>query len=335
MPYEIWHHIFKLALEEVKIALPAHPKFRFTSCRTLLRVTHVSRRWREVALSSPDLWTRFACHNADQAFAFIERSQELPVSIFLAIGSIPGASSSDESDETRPEIPLDILTRLPHHRLRRLDLEAFLTPDTVMPLMDIHAPRLECLTISSLYDLDDDSPQDKVSLVQLLQGETEALKALALSPTVDGMPSNTFPNLTHLHIAVEPYSSAQPADIIRLLANTPRVQHLFVGALLGGEDVPIASLNALRLLVFSTCDSNLAFQVLEYLDLPSECFVRMHGILVGQEEHYELQPLPRLALFDIWILQQTTSGFSSSPMALPPVSGYRRTLRMLWARLPD
>ena len=332
MPYELWHGIFKLALGELqptRVALPANTDTRVDT-RPLLRLTHVSRRWREVALGSPDLWTRFDCHNADQASAFIERSQDLPVSVFLATGSIPGDPFTDdsESDETPSEIPLDILASLPYHRLRRLDLEAFLTPDTVTPLIDIHAPRLECLTISSLFTSDYSSYQANLSIVGLLQGDTEALAALAISPAVDWLPSNTFPNLTHLHIAFEAYSSAQPVDVIRLLANTPRVGYVFIGELLGETEHDsiahgIVPLHALRHLVFSTCRYKLAFQVLRHLDLPNECFVRMHDILVVPEQDGQPSPLPVLPLLHhVTHLDIAASEYELLLVADGPTSGF-------------
>ena len=41
-------------------------------------VTEVSRRWREVALGCPKLWSRIAFHNVEWAKLMLERSKQAP-----------------------------------------------------------------------------------------------------------------------------------------------------------------------------------------------------------------------------------------------------------------
>ena len=50
---------------------------------TSIKLTHVCRRWREIFISRPSLWTRLGCKNAEKTKAYIERSRTSPLEILL------------------------------------------------------------------------------------------------------------------------------------------------------------------------------------------------------------------------------------------------------------
>lgn len=66
----------------------------------IVRATHVCKRWRDIALNAPTLWTYFAIDRLDVTTAFLERSRSMPLSVFL----------------TNPRHPMHQLSRLlaPH-----------------------------------------------------------------------------------------------------------------------------------------------------------------------------------------------------------------------------
>ncbi|KAF9780875.1 hypothetical protein BJ322DRAFT_981571, partial [Thelephora terrestris] len=47
--------------------------------RHLIKLTHVSRGWREIFTSCPSLWTRLDCTNVDKTHVYIERSSSSPL----------------------------------------------------------------------------------------------------------------------------------------------------------------------------------------------------------------------------------------------------------------
>ncbi|OJT04094.1 hypothetical protein TRAPUB_5246 [Trametes pubescens] len=49
----------------------------------IVRATHVCKRWRDIALNAPSLWTYFAIDRLDVTTTFLERSRSMPISVFL------------------------------------------------------------------------------------------------------------------------------------------------------------------------------------------------------------------------------------------------------------
>ncbi|KAI0757795.1 hypothetical protein C8Q80DRAFT_122280 [Daedaleopsis nitida] len=303
LPPEILLGIFTLLVDELKdevnIILPLDPSTRVDT-ESLVRLIHVCRYWRSVALNAPTLWTRCDNRDMNKLSTFFERSRDCPVSLLFGVGWIAFSGPSD-SDEHRIRTCTthtrigNKLTLLQGSRLRRLDLEVTLTYENITPLSDLYAQYLECLTIS----MDEDRPQPHQNLwVPILAGHTDYLKALAIWPVKDWLPSNVFPNLTHLTLSFR-ISSATPRDLVVLLGRTPRLEFLFVDLLVHYQPVlpmPAHSiiLDKMRSLVFSSCAYTLVMPIMKCLSLPSHSLVRLDELLIEAEIDGPAGPLPHL-----------------------------------------
>ncbi len=76
LPNELVMDVFKHVLSDVDSCTTILFKFdKSTRVQTLplLRLTHVCRRWRRVALANPILWQRIDCHDPEQLEEFALR----------------------------------------------------------------------------------------------------------------------------------------------------------------------------------------------------------------------------------------------------------------------
>ncbi|KAI0762236.1 hypothetical protein C8Q74DRAFT_1440384 [Fomes fomentarius] len=69
--------------EEATVVIPP-PSGSYVDRGSLVRMTHVCRHWRQVALRTAILWTRFDMRRQDKSQAFFERSRGLPFSLHLS-----------------------------------------------------------------------------------------------------------------------------------------------------------------------------------------------------------------------------------------------------------
>ncbi|RDX45052.1 hypothetical protein OH76DRAFT_1486647 [Lentinus brumalis] len=170
--------------------------------RARLVLTHVCRGWRDLAAATPSLWS--AIHNDEEALYEEDISRAKTASMTLRLlGSRDGA-----------ETVLERISR----QLRRIDV-VYMQEPTLAALRRLEMPLLECLTaIARRYT--------SVRLWdQLLGANVVGLQGLALGEVV-GLPTNQFPNLTHLYLA-PPFSQTPPVStILKMLANTPALQYL-------------------------------------------------------------------------------------------------------------
>ncbi|CDO74868.1 hypothetical protein BN946_scf185004.g18 [Trametes cinnabarina] len=68
----------------------------------LVAASHVCQRWRDVAIRTPELWTQIKLDHVPSAAAFLERSQRLPVSLFLGVH--PGDILPDVTYALQPHL---------------------------------------------------------------------------------------------------------------------------------------------------------------------------------------------------------------------------------------
>ncbi|KAI1787630.1 hypothetical protein LXA43DRAFT_1164752, partial [Ganoderma leucocontextum] len=256
-----------------RITLPVTPRRAISPMTVqLLRLIHVCRRWRQIIFNTSGFWTFMDAsgRRRDMLDTFLRLSGSLPVSLFFC-----------------PEDRLVRLYRiLQAHspRLRRLDLGICINPSEVGKMLNFRAPYLECLTISTHMTF---VPHLITGLerIKLFNGGADALKALAILPRINWIPTNHFPNLTHFCCKFN-YSQtpAHAHDALFLLSNMPRLEHFFLERIretpyMGSwtpPSTPIPLLH-LRSMVFGcACSYESVLTILHRLSLRKDVFVRLN-----------------------------------------------------------
>ncbi|KAI0762228.1 hypothetical protein C8Q74DRAFT_1288939 [Fomes fomentarius] len=276
----------------------------------LLRLTHVCRTWRAVALANPAFWTRVDGCNTLQRDAYLARSQSLPLSMFLT--------------DKHPIPNLNTFLCTYAHRLQRLDLiietselralsfpvsegmlESVIITEVTNPKFLTHAVRVE------------DVPQQFV----LFDRPVLHLKALAIS-SMSGWPTNHYPNLTHLYISLW---HSQPSiggieywdvsAIVHLFSETPMLTFLHIDHLVDlcyDEDViasttPV-SLDNLRSVVFTYSAIKDVHTVISLLTIPGPAFIRLQHTYCHTHDTLLLPPFLANTLDGITALELQLSG---------------------------
>ncbi|KAI1783723.1 hypothetical protein LXA43DRAFT_955863 [Ganoderma leucocontextum] len=295
----IFHDVMALHERQPIILLPMDEKHLENEIDTepLLALSHVCRYWRDVALGTPALWTRIHGGRRDQMEAFLERSRPLTVTLFLDVEHQGGKWYGPLPEKLASVVE----ARGP--RLHRLDLSMIPSWDNVVPLLgSLKAPQLECLTItcSSPGGLFRDIGP---SWGPLLHDDVSSLRALALMPVTDWLPSSTFPHLTHLVLFFDPEVPPphHPFDLLRLLSNVPALAFLFLfyeESHMGNWRPPSQPilLRHLRSLVFTCCSYKLIRTVVSHLSLPEDVFIRLQDIDSPLGVDGAPAPLPPLPL---------------------------------------
>ncbi|KAI0716176.1 hypothetical protein C8T65DRAFT_642340 [Cerioporus squamosus] len=285
VPHELLSNIFKyvIAMDQssflyilgsdlliLGLVSEADVREAYTQARAVVRIAHVCRYWRQVALETPFLWTRIDGRRSERLCMFKEHSQDLPVSLYLKADVSNLANS---------------LNAAPAERLRRLDLEL----DTlerhmhVEPLTTWAPPNLKCLTTIADGEYYTGTIRRPLARVQLLGGHTDALKALALQFLGSWVPSNAFPSLTHLHLSFACSTDVETSDVRVVLANAPRLEFVFLAHLLYRSEpgpfhhAPIV-LNRLRSLSLVRSAYTSSTSLMQSLSVPDHCFVRLSAL---------------------------------------------------------
>ena len=232
----------------------------------LLKLSHVCKRWRNVMLSSPSLWVHIPCHNQPQFEEFAQRSQPLPITLFL--------------NPRPPDLAQSIFSQLAQ-RIQHL----YIPREAPFGHGLSQFLKLESLIVQLYYNGRRIWTQD----------ETLNLKALAIRYASPQSLSNSLPSLTHLYLELSGNElSMDPlADIVHQLAQTPCLEflrikdnHFFIWPVLPGPpseetEIECASLPNLRLLVFQDCASG-ATSLLSYLNMRSNTLIRLDSLSVSR-----------------------------------------------------
>lgn len=299
--------------------------------KPLHTLTHVCKYWRDVALGNPALWRHIHSRCHDQMKVFLECSQSLNVTLFLAV------VHWDVPEDGPVSAPMESLVKAHAARLCRLDLSMVpARPNISLVLASIQARHLEVLTsIASpcMYHTSSELSGALMTQELLLNGETSPLKALAIMPIVDWMPSCTpFPHLTHLFISFDAEPGlGHPFGVLELLSNTAVLAYFHVDLLI--VDAPNPGnwhpppdgipLSRLRSLVFTTCSYNHIYTILSRLSLPKDVFIRLQGTggHIDVETDGHPAPLPPIALRPATSLDISTEHDQFRVVADGPTSG--------------
>ncbi len=265
---------------------------------TILRLTHVCRRWRDLLLDWPSVWARTGCFFAEGTRTFLERSGSAPLSLAL--------SDDDPNAE-------DILAK--HgSRLKRLDLAISEGSDfpSLLPIISPWPSSLECLTIYAERRRGTDGPR-RTSSLRFSPPSLDGLKALALAPAPYWLPSNHFPALTHLTLdGGSEMRLPNVKSLLTLLMNSPTLQFIHIAAVdLDDKDdtippsTPTIALNQLRSLVFVSCEVE-TFDLLNYLSIPRHACLRIHDAEVQDSGRLRVPFLPLME--DLEELEIATEG---------------------------
>ena len=293
LPVEILSHIFRILWLETgphpRLDIDSWPRYHPIHS-SIIHITHVCRRWREIALDTPILWSRIDDTIASRMLAFLQRSRSAPVSLstYLALPhqGTAGAMVARVLDACR-------------ERLRRLDVRLHAYDIFTHSRINFAAPNLECLTIQcELYD-----GIETVHYPLLLQGQTTSLKALALLHIRHWLPANLFPSLVHLNISYFFMEELPLPMLSHLLADCPRLETLHIGEVwsypLLDLDLtpPVQKVHMPYLRSISTCCTTLqaASHILSSLELPSKTRIRIHNAPVSAHTTADDNRLPSLA----------------------------------------
>ncbi|KAJ8507230.1 hypothetical protein ONZ45_g10388 [Pleurotus djamor] len=263
-----------------------------------LRVGMVCRRWRQVSLSTPQLWTHISLglntkHN-NLAEDFLRRSKLAPLSLDVAFASIP-------KDVLQPK---DLfLDTIPTRPIRSLSLSSDGDDvDTVGSLMTScsisRAPYLRSLSLNgntSRGELAND----------YLWPEMPALRELKITEMPLPSPFPHLPSLRALKLSLRRsnWSTMTPLQILQILQDTPLVEEVDLSPLAGNipaasssNNFPCAHLPHLKSL-YLTMQSINTTHIFEYLTFPSSTAVNLmftrQPLTLDSIESSTMQELPQ------------------------------------------
>lgn len=150
---------------------------------TWIAISHVCRRWREIAIGYPHLWANIILSNRSWTTAMLERSKPLPIVISAAFEGRPLRAAL-----------LDALSQV--SRARELVLEVTMLHHLLESFKDQPAPSLESLRLVQSVGMSPCVLPDDV-----FGGHTPVLQELELDRvTIQWSSSLLRPRLTHLEI---------------------------------------------------------------------------------------------------------------------------------------
>ncbi|PIL28771.1 hypothetical protein GSI_08815 [Ganoderma sinense ZZ0214-1] len=191
--------------------------------RSLIAVTHVCRRWRDVSLGCAQLWTSVST-TSPLATQFFERSQEMPLTVFVSL--VRGRP---------PPVPKQLfLDQLPRITVLHIDLECSAQIRHWRKHLQSLAKSLESLTVVT-HGRESHIRANPLLVVPFFGTECPiSLRFLSISGTTVLIPTDRFPALKDAHLSVS--SAAQWGPAVRftqlmiwtmtwdLLRNTPLLE---------------------------------------------------------------------------------------------------------------
>ena len=282
LPPEILAHVFHLLVVE-------EPPFSRRQKQGWIRVTHVCRHWRQVALDDSSLWARICVlpTNTKWVSKMLARAKNAPLDIELNLNEV-----ATSSPKTLLMIP-PYLSRTRQLHFHGLSMRHI---DSVREIFGWEAPALEhfelTVTAYSIINFQD------VGVNMLFKGHAPRLRAFSLSGVV--IPWSLIPRgqLTQLKIACRKDGLYFPNDLnqlVDLLVNCPALELLALESCLPsqltefpyGRTIHLPHLSRLRLRGSTPCIMNM----LNMLKIPSSTTLHMDCISEITSTHYEPEGL--------------------------------------------
>ena len=255
-----------------------------------IRVTHVCRHWRQVALGDSSLWSKISgmLANTKWISEMLARAKNAPLDIDLN-------ALRRSNLETLVMIP----PHLSHTRQLRFHGLSTLHSNIIREMYSYEAPTLEHLELT--VNVDSPITFRSISGYMLFKGHAPRLRTLSLSEVV--IPWSHIPcgQLTQLQIACSIEGAHYPGDLnqlIDLLVNCPGLEILALNSCLPsqltdsefshGRTIHLPHLSRLRL-----CGStSRIINMLKMLNLPSSTTLHLNCIFNSTHNDSELLLLP-------------------------------------------
>ncbi|CDO69274.1 hypothetical protein BN946_scf185042.g176 [Trametes cinnabarina] len=280
LPPEILTHIFSMVPRD----LPTHGTTRFSATQTydLIPLTHVCRRWRDIALDASPLWST-VCETVPSHVAshiLRARARQVPLTVYV--------------DRPYPSAALRALLASEGKHVAKLelhDLHELSASQLSSGLLSFSAPSLQRLVVYSRAArvAPEQAREGAAHIVQLCGGEAPRLKHLEFHD-VPFLPENKFAELIHLTLSYNDCPVGwELDDLLRLLADSPMLQHVRLNGLpcdLHEHRPPTAApvpLPHLKMLEIGDCRGFLSpipllRLLLSYVVLSPDASVRIYGV---------------------------------------------------------
>ncbi|KAH9941481.1 hypothetical protein B0H21DRAFT_546047 [Amylocystis lapponica] len=233
--------------------------FAFAQVCELIPVTHVCRRWREVALGQSTLWNSIDAATSrgtgDAQGVLLKRSKSAPLNVYVR--DVEGRA-------------LQALFRSDGHRIRELGVCDIVDQPKVFSYLDFPAPQLERLMVRATEWAGlEVTPSTPI----LFQGDAPRLRSLTLgSGCLSWLPGNHFGNLVHLCISLCRSATWRPSALLELLGRCPQLEEFILSEFDSDvfyADLPKVTLARLRRLALRLLRPNFTRVFLSLLNLPS------------------------------------------------------------------
>ncbi|KDQ14671.1 hypothetical protein BOTBODRAFT_174531 [Botryobasidium botryosum FD-172 SS1] len=232
LPDEILYIIFEFVVESRRWLYPSR-------AREPLRLSHVSRRWRNIALRTPIIWTMVNSLNYSLVELFIARSQSAPLHIRLECAVFYTTEEGLTPDLCRHKFILQRgrdshkITRLleklliPHiHRWKTLQL-ALVVPDNFGQLFALPAPLLEYFYYNNP---ERSSMLSASSTHNLFSGHAPCLRELSLTRIYLPFATSLYSGVSGLELQAITFDLSLQ-QFVRGLGDCASLSHLSLGQL--------------------------------------------------------------------------------------------------------
>ncbi|KDQ06282.1 hypothetical protein BOTBODRAFT_193124 [Botryobasidium botryosum FD-172 SS1] len=197
-----------------------------------LKVSHVSKLWRQIALNTPTLWTSIHYLNLSLIELFLDRAKSAPAEVRFhtdrtALYS-PLRIRNDYCPKTDAVMTRFASTLQSHaHHLRSLDLECCgISPRFFGHHLNMAMPALSSLSLNS----EDAHSRYDIALREMpfgvFEGQTPCLRKLTLKRLCIPLASSIYNGLTSICLTLVSFINSSPHDFTRRLAGCPSLKSL-------------------------------------------------------------------------------------------------------------